>query len=86
MEELIISCIKKNQYGVITHVGIDNKLYDVESIAEQIWNNKKAYFTNVMGMRIRVNAFRLPETNKPYLTTAKNTNMPNNLKFLPVCK
>lgn len=86
MEDLIITCIKKNEHGNIIQVGIGNELFDIETIADQIWNNKNAFFTNVMGMRVRVNAFRLPETNKPYLTTGKNIQMPNNLKFLPKCK
>lgn len=86
LTDFIITCVKKDEHGVIVQVGIDNKIYDVDSIANEIWNNKNSYFTNAMGHRVKVFAFRHPETNKPYLSTSTNNKLPNNLNFIPKCK
>ncbi len=85
MSEFIITCVKKDESGKICKVGIDNKLFDIDEIANQIWNNKNTYFTNAMGIRVKVFAIRDPETNKPYLSTSTNIKLPNSLNFLPKC-
>jgi len=85
MPEFVITCVKKDEKGAIVQVGIDTTAYDVETIANEIWNNKNSYFTNAMGIRVKVFAFRHPETNKPYLSTSPNVKLPNSLKFLPKC-
>ncbi len=85
MTEHIITCVKKNENGVIIQVGIDGKLYDVETIASHIWNNEHSYYTNAMGIRVKVHAFRDQKTNRPYLSTSTNNKLPNNLKYLPTC-
>jgi hypothetical protein len=86
MTEFLVTCVKKDEKGAIAQVGVDAALYDVETIADEIWNNKNSYFTNAMGHRVKVFAFRHPETNKPYLSTSTNIKLPNSLNFLPKCK
>jgi hypothetical protein len=86
LTEFLITCVKKDERGIIVQVGIDNKIYDIEPIANDIWNNKNSYFTTAMGHRVKVFAFRHPETNKPYLSTSTNFRLPNSLNFLPKCK
>jgi hypothetical protein len=85
MAEFLITCVKKNEHGVIVQVGIDNTLYDIETIANEIWNGKNSYFINAMGIRVKVFAFRHPETNKPFLSTSSNIKFPNSLNFIPKC-
>ncbi len=85
MSEFIITCVKKDEHGKIYKVGIGDTLFDVEAIAEQIWNNRHSYFTNAMGIRVKVFAIRDPETNRPYLSTSPNIRLPNSLNFLPKC-
>ncbi len=86
MTEFLITCVKKNEKGVIVQVGISDTIYDIEIIANEIWNNKNSYFTTAMGHRVKVFAFRHPETNKPYLSTSTNIKFPNSLNYLPKCK
>jgi hypothetical protein len=86
MTEFLITCVKKNENGVIMQVGISDTVYDIEIIANEIWNNKNSYFTTAMGHRVKVFAFRHPETNKPYLSTSTNIKFPNSLNYLPRCK
>jgi hypothetical protein len=86
MTEFLITCVKKNEQGVIVQVGISDTIYDIEIIANEIWNNKNSYFTTAMGHRVKVFAFRHPETNKPYLSTSTNIKFPNSLNYLPKCK
>ncbi|MDP8906519.1 MAG: hypothetical protein M3M88_03250 [Thermoproteota archaeon] len=86
MTEFLITCVKKNEKGVIVQVGISDTIYDIEIIASEIWNNKNSYFTTAMGHRVKVFAFRHPETNKPYLSTSTNIKFPNSLNYLPKCK
>jgi hypothetical protein len=85
MTEFLVTCVKKDDKGVIVQVGVDGTIYDVETIANEIWSNKKSYFTNAMGIRVKVFAFRHPETNNPYLSTSTNIKFPNSLNFLPKC-
>jgi hypothetical protein len=85
MTEFLITCVKKNEKGVIVQVGISGTIYDIEIIASEIWNNKNSYFTTAMGHRVKVFAFRHPETNKPYLSTSTNIKFPNSLNYLPKC-
>jgi hypothetical protein len=85
MAEFLITCVKKNEHGIIVQVGIDNTRYDIETIANEIWNNKNSYFINAMGIRVKVFAFRHPETNKPFLSTSSNIKFPNSLNFIPKC-
>jgi hypothetical protein len=85
MAEFLITCVKKNEHGIIVQVGIDNDRYDIETIANEIWNNKNSYFINAMGIRVKVFAFRHPETNKPFLSTSTNIKFPNSLNFIPKC-
>jgi hypothetical protein len=85
LAEKIITCVKKNENGVIIQVGIDGSLLDVETVASHIWNNIHSYYTNAMGIRVKVHAFRDQKTNRPYLTTSANNKLPNNLKYLPIC-
>lgn len=86
MTEFLITCVKKNEKGVIVQVGISDTVYDIEIIASEIWNNKNSYFTTAMGHRVKVFAFRHPETNKPYLSTSTNIKFPNSLNYLPKCQ
>jgi hypothetical protein len=86
MTEFLITCVKKNENGVIVQVGISDTVYDIEIIANEIWNNKNSYFTTAMGHRVKVFAFRHPETNKPYLSTSTNIKFPNSLNYLPKCQ
>ncbi len=86
MTEFMITCVKKNENGAIVQVGIGESIYDIEIIAGEIWNNKNSYFTNAMGHRVKVFAFRHPETNKPYLSTSTNIKLPNSLNYLPKCR
>ena len=85
MTEFLITCVKKNEKGVIVQVGISDTIYDIEIIANEIWNNKNSYFTTAMGHRVKVFAFRHPETDKPYLSTSTNIKFPNSLNYLPKC-
>ena len=85
MTEFLITCVKKNEKGAIVQVGISDTIYDVEIIASEIWNNKNSYFTTAMGHRVKVFAFRHPETGKPYLSTSTNIKFPNSLNYLPKC-
>ena len=86
MTELVITCVKKNPQGIVLQVGIDGDIFDVKTIAEKIWSRENTYFTIANGMRVRVFALRHPSTNEPYLSTTTNSNLPNNLKFLPKCQ
>lgn len=86
MTEFLITCVKKNEKGVIVQVGISDTIYDIEIIANEIWNNKNSYFATAMGHRVKVFAFRHPETNKPYLSTSTSTKFPNSLNYLPKCQ
>lgn len=83
--EYTINCIKKDSKGAITHVGIDKEVVDIHTIAERIWSRQAIYYINAMGIRVRVLAMKRPENDEPYLTTAANKNLPNNIKFLPKC-
>jgi hypothetical protein len=83
--EYVISCVKKNAQGNIEKVGIDGEIFDAKTIAEKILTRENAYFTLVMGIRVRVFVMRDPITKEPYLTTTTNNKLPNNLKFLPKC-
>jgi hypothetical protein len=85
MTEFLITCVKKDENGAIVRVGIDGVMYEIETIANEIWNNKNSYFTTAMGHRVKVFAFRHPETNKPYLSTSANIKFPNSLNYLPKC-
>ncbi len=85
MTEFLITCVKKDEHGIIIQVGIDNTMHEIETIANEIWNNKNSYFINAMGIRVKVFAFRHPETNKPYLSTSANIKFPNSLNFIPKC-
>ena len=85
MTEFLITCVKKNEKGVIVQVGISDTIYDIDIIASEIWNNKNSYFTTAMGHRVKVFAFRHPETGKPYLSTSTNIKFPNSLNYLPKC-
>jgi hypothetical protein len=85
MVEFLITCVKKDEHGIIIQVGIENKMYEVEKIADEIWNNKNSYFINAMGIRVKVFAFRHTQTNKPYLSTSSNAKFPNSLNFIPKC-
>ena len=86
MTEFLITCVKKNEKGEIVQVGISDTMYDVQIIASEIWNNKNSYFTTAMGHRVKVFAFRHPETDKPYLSTSTNIKFPNSLNYLPKCQ
>ncbi len=86
MTDFLITCIKKNEHGEIMQVGVDNTIYDIETIANEIWNNKNSYFINAMGIRVKVFAFRHPETDKSYLSSSTNIKFPNSLNFMPKCK
>ncbi len=86
MTEFLITCVKKNEKGAIVQVGISDNIYDIEIIASEIWNNKNSYFTTAMGHRVKVFAFRHPETDKPYLSTSTNIKFPNSLNYLPKCQ
>ena len=86
MTEFLITCVKKNEKGEIVQVGISDTMYDIEIIASEIWNNKNSYFTTAMGHRVKVFAFRHPETGKPYLSTSTNIKFPNSLNYLPKCQ
>lgn len=83
--EYVISCVKKNAQGNIEKVGIGGEIFDAKTIAEKILSRENAYFTLVMGIRVRVFVVRDPITKEPYLTTTTNKKLPNNLKFLPKC-
>ena len=83
--EYIITCIRKNSQGIITHVGIEQQVIDIQTVAERIWAREANYYTIAMGIRVKVFAMRNSDTNDPYLTTAANDKLPNNLKFLPKC-
>lgn len=83
--EYTINCIKKDPSGTITHVGVEREMIDVRTVAEKIWSRQAIYYINAMGIRIRVFAMRKADNNEPYLTTAANKNLPNNMKFLPKC-
>lgn len=83
--EYVITCVKKNAQGNIEKVGIDGEIFDVKTIAENILSRQYAYFTLVMGIRLRVFVLRDPNTKEPYLTTTTNKKLPNNLNFLPKC-
>ena len=86
MSEFLITCVKKDESGTIIQVGIDDKIYDIDTIADEIWNNKNSYFINAMGIRVKIFAFRHQETNKPYLSSSTNIKFPNSLNFMPKCK
>ncbi|HXT83083.1 MAG TPA: hypothetical protein VN704_01950 [Verrucomicrobiae bacterium] len=86
MSEFLITCIKKDESGAIIQVGVNDKIYDVDMIADEIWNNKNSYFINAMGIRVKIFAFRHPETNKPYLSSSTNIKFPNSLNFMSKCK
>ena len=84
--EYVISCIKKNDQGIIVKVGIDGEIYDVKTIAEKILARENSYFIIAMGIRVRVFAMRDPLSNELYLTSTTNEKLPNSLNFLPRCK
>lgn len=86
MSEFLITCIKKDESGTIIQVGVNDKIYDVDMIADEIWNNKNSYFINAMGIRVKIFAFRHPETNKAYLSSSTNIKFPNSLNFMSRCK
>ena len=86
MSEFLITCVKKDVSGTIIQVGIEDKIYDIVMIADEIWNNKNSYFINAMGIRVKIFAFRHPETNKPYLSSSTNIKFPNSLNFMSKCK
>lgn len=86
MAELLITCIKKDSSGNIVSVGIDNEVFDVNTIAKKIWDMENSYFTLAMGIRVKVFALRHPDTNEPYLSTSPNIKLPNSLNFLPKCR
>ncbi|HET6591156.1 MAG TPA: DUF3892 domain-containing protein [Candidatus Nitrosocosmicus sp.] len=83
--EYTINCIKKDSKGTITHVGVDQEIVDIQTIAERIWSKQAIYYINAMGIRVRVLAMKRTDSGEPYLTTAANKNLPNNIKFLPKC-
>ncbi len=85
MSDYYITCVTKDNRGVILQVGIDGQRYDVLQIANHIWNKEHRFFTSVNGNTVIVRAFRYSDTNRPYLTTHPDGKLPNNLDYLPIC-
>ena len=84
--EYTINCIKKDSNGIITHVGVDQEIIDIHTVAERIRSRQAIYYINAMGIRVRVLVMKKDDNDQPYLTTAAIKNLPNNIKFLPKCR
>lgn len=83
--EYTINCIKKDSKGIITHVGVEQEIFDIHTVAQKIWSRQAIFYINAMGIRVRVLAMKRSDNDEPYLTTAAKKDLPNNIKFLPKC-
>ena len=85
MDSLHISCVIKNDKGVITHVGINGRRYLVENAVYWLQNKKYTLYTIKNDNRAEVYALQHYLTHKWFLTTIPDNTLENNLDFLPTC-
>lgn len=85
MGDYRIHCIKHDSNKVITHVGVEDKVYTVREVWEWITNKIHTYYTEEGGVRAKVHPREHPETGHKYLTTDPDGHDENNLDFLRYC-
>lgn len=84
MQELYIECVRKDSYGVITHVGIGGTLYEVTEVVQGLLNRHYTVYTNKNNQKVYVYSKQSVNGNW-FLTTEPDSTRVNNLDFLPTC-
>ncbi|MGI0011357.1 MAG: DUF3892 domain-containing protein [Nitrosopumilaceae archaeon] len=84
MDELKINCVKQDLNGVITHVGIEGKLYEVQLIVDWINFGIHGFYTLKDGKKAKVYASQQGPSGRWFLTTHPDDTRENNLDFLPI--
>jgi hypothetical protein len=87
MSEFEITCVHhadSNEPGLITHVGINGKLYTIMDIVNAM-TNYDTFHTFQDNRLARVQRRQHHTTRRWYLTTNPDDTRENNLDYLPVC-
>jgi len=84
MAEFEITCVRHDEKKVITHVGINGKLYSIKQILTAM-ENKDTFHTNQDTKKATVYRKKHSNTNNWFLTTEPDKTDVNNLDFLPPC-
>lgn len=84
MQELQITHSRKNKQNVITHVQIDDAVYEIMEIVTLYRRDTHQFYTLVNGYRSPVFPKRMLGGNW-FLTTSPDGIEENNLKSLPIC-
>ena len=85
MDSFQISCVIKNNEGVITRIGINGKEYLIDSAVKWLQNKECALYTIKNGKRAEVYARQHHLTKQWFLITTSDNALENNLDFLPDC-
>jgi hypothetical protein len=84
MGDFQITCIRNDDRQVITHVGINGRIYSIQQILIAM-ENRDTFFTNKNGYRATVYRKQHFLTDVWFLTTEPDKTDINNLDFLPQC-
>jgi hypothetical protein len=85
MGDFLITCITKDRYGDISHVGLSSGEYiTVGSVIHYIDNNVHNFYTNIYNERAEVYAKSTSEGSR-FITTNRDGKLPNNLDDLRLC-
>jgi hypothetical protein len=84
MQDVYIDCVKKDWQGVITHVGIGGRAYEVIHVVQELLEKRYPVHTIENNQRARVYP-RLSVNGNWFLTTTPDSITENNLDFLPTC-
>jgi hypothetical protein len=81
-----IRCIRKNDGGIITQVGIGEQIYLVENLVNHINQNRGDNFYTIKdGEKAWISARQHPLSHRWFLTTEPDNTDENNLDFLDSC-
>ncbi len=84
MHEAYMDCVKKDWQGIITHVGIGGRAYEVIHVVQELLENRYPLYTIENNQRTRVYPRRSVNGNW-FLTTTSDSITENSLDFLPTC-
>jgi hypothetical protein len=84
MQEYYINCVRRDRYGIITHVGISGNLYEVTEVAQGLLNKQFLAYTFEYNQKAYVSPRKSINGNW-FLTTTPDSTTENNLDFLPTC-
>jgi hypothetical protein len=85
MGDYQIVCVKQDEREVITHVGIQGKIYTVKQVVEWINTNSHTFYTLEKGVRAKVYAKKHPVSGNWFLQSSSDGVKFNNLDYLTYC-